>query len=47
MARDKMEGTRKRDPFNAEPWIVTEVLSKLGTMSEKAIVEWANKQEHR
>ena len=46
MANKNMEGQRKRDPFEAEPWLIAEVFNRIDTISDQAILDWVNNQCH-
>lgn len=46
MANKNMEGQRKSDPFEAEPWLIAEVFNRIDTISDQAILDWVNNQCH-
>ena len=46
MANKNMEGQRKRDPFEVEPWLIAEVFNCIDAISDQAILDWVNNQYH-
>ena len=46
MADTNMEGQRKKDPFEAEPWLIAEVFARIDNQPDAFILKWVNEQYH-
>ena len=41
-----MEGKRKKDPFEAESWLIAEVFARIDNQPDALILKWVNEQYH-